>query len=94
MVSASPAAIAVVPVVTSLFHELSFLSVLHIPYQKLALSRGRRRRRSYRRGKLGETDSRSSRLRGSMLLPNSTESETESAEAKWTSYSIRPALRG
>lgn len=33
----------------------------------------RHRRRSYRRGKLSETDSRSSRLRGSMLLPNSTE---------------------
>lgn len=29
-------------------------------------------RRSYRRGKLSETDSLSSRLRGSMLLPNST----------------------
>lgn len=51
--------------------------------------RGCRRRRSYRRGKLGETDSRSSRLCGSMLLPNSTESETESV--RWTSSSIRPA---
>lgn len=34
--------------------------------------RSRHRRWSYRRENLSETDSRSSRLRGSMLLPNST----------------------
>lgn len=34
--------------------------------------RSHHRRWSYRRGNLSETDSRSSRLRGSMLLPNST----------------------
>lgn len=82
--------IAIVPFVNSLFRELSFLSVHHsilrIPYQNLALSPivvSRHRRRSYRSRRLGETDSRSSQLRDSMLLPNltETESETEFTEA-------------
>lgn len=76
--------------VTSQFRELSFplsspLGPPHPSYQRLALSRvAASHRRSYRRGKLGKTGSRTSRLHGSMRLPNSTE---PAAEASWTSSS-------
>lgn len=73
----------------SLFREIVFslsssISPPHPSCQRVALNRvvAGHRRRSYRRGKLSETGSRTYRLRGSMLLPNSTESGTESAEVR------------